>query len=77
MTGSRETVLARIRAALADVPASESPAGHPVGRDYLSTHTAEDPAALLDLLAANLADYRAQVHRTTKGRLPGVLTRLL
>ncbi|HET6634189.1 MAG TPA: LUD domain-containing protein [Streptomyces sp.] len=77
MTGSRDLVLGRIRAALGDVPASESPADHPVPRDYLPAHVPETQDALLDLLAENLADYRARVHRTTAGRLPVLLAELL
>ncbi|MDT0382382.1 LUD domain-containing protein [Streptomyces sp. DSM 42041] len=77
MNGSRDLVLARIRAALADVPAAESPAGHPVARAYRSAHTSEDPAALRALLAENLADYRATVHRTTSGALPALVAELL
>ncbi|MET8808696.1 LUD domain-containing protein [Streptomyces sp. NPDC004546] len=77
MSGSRDAVLARIRAALSDIPASESPAHHPVVRDYLPAHTLETTPAMLDLLAANLADYRARVHRVTADQLPDVLAGLL
>jgi L-lactate dehydrogenase complex protein LldG len=74
---SRETVLARVRAALADVPADERPQDVPVTRDYRSTHSPDDPSALLDLLHTNLADYRAHVHRTTADELPALIARLL
>ncbi|MEV7868327.1 LUD domain-containing protein [Streptomyces sp. NPDC088124] len=69
-TGSRERILARIRAAVADAPdAPEAP------RDYLGTHT---PASrIVDLLAENLADYRALVHRTDTAGLPALVARLL
>ncbi|NUK12024.1 LUD domain-containing protein, partial [Streptomyces lunaelactis] len=43
----------------------------------LTTHTPDDPAAILDLLHENLADYRAIVHRTTADELPLLLMRLL
>ncbi|MET9535172.1 LUD domain-containing protein [Streptomyces sp. NPDC006649] len=69
---SRDQILARVRAAVADAP--EAPE---VTRDYLTTHTADDPAAVLDLLHENLADYRALVHRTRPGGLPALLARLL
>ncbi|MEV6399804.1 LUD domain-containing protein [Streptomyces sp. NPDC051907] len=69
---SRARVLARIRAAVADAPAAPEPA-----RDYLDAHAPVDPAALLDLLHENLADYRAVVHRTDAGGLPSLLARLL
>ncbi|MEU9077656.1 lactate utilization protein C [Kitasatospora sp. NPDC004745] len=78
MTGSRERVLARIRAALADRPdtAPDVPEA-PVRRDYLTAHGPEDPAALLDLLARNLTDYRAHVHHSTADGLPELVARLL
>ncbi|MFD9792675.1 lactate utilization protein C [Streptomyces sp. NPDC059070] len=69
---SRDRVLARIRSALAGAP--DAPAGP---RDYLAAHVPDDPAAVLDLLHENLADYRALVHRTDGAGLPGLLARLL
>ncbi|CAM5289423.1 LUD domain-containing protein [Streptomyces tanashiensis] len=72
MTDSRARTLARIRAAVADAPEAE-----PVARDYRTSHTPDDPDALLDLLHENLADYRAHVHRTTPDGLAGLLARLL
>ncbi|MFR9676084.1 LutC/YkgG family protein [Streptomyces sp. TR06-5] len=77
MTGSRDLVLRRIRAALGDVPAAASPADSPVARDYLPAHVPETPDTGLDLLAENLADYRARVHRTTSRHLPSVVAELL
>ncbi|MEV7778364.1 LUD domain-containing protein [Kitasatospora sp. NPDC088351] len=72
---SRELILGRIRAALGE-PAP--PPEQPLPRDYLSSHTPEDdPAALLDLLHHNLADYRALVHRCTTDRLPALIAELL
>ncbi|CAM5348181.1 LutC/YkgG family protein [Streptomyces tanashiensis] len=72
MTDSRARILARIRAAVADAPEAE-----PVARDYRTSHTPDDPDALLDLLHENLADYRAHVHRTTPDGLAGLVARLL
>ncbi|MEV6211582.1 LUD domain-containing protein [Kitasatospora sp. NPDC051914] len=77
MSSSRDTVLARIRSALTDVPAGEEPGSPPVRRDYRFTHVLDEPKALLDLLADNLTDYRAHVHRCTGDELPAVLARLL
>ena len=74
---SRERVLGRIRAALADVPAGSQPEDVPVVRDYAETHVPEEPGALLDLLATNLADYRAHVHRCAADELPACVARLL
>ncbi|MCX4552577.1 lactate utilization protein C [Streptomyces sp. NBC_01387] len=69
---SRDRILARVRTALAGAPQAPE-----ISRDYLSTHTADDPAIVLDLLHENLADYRAIVHRTRADGLPGLLARLL
>ncbi|MCB8901917.1 MULTISPECIES: lactate utilization protein C [unclassified Streptomyces] len=71
-TDSRARVLARIRAAVADAP--EAP---DVTRDYRTSHSAEDPDVLLDLLHENLADYRAHVHRSAPDGLPELIARLL
>ena len=73
----RETVLGRVRRALADVPREESPDEVPVPRDYLTSHSPGDPARTLETLAGNLADYRAVVHRTDAAGLPGLIARLL
>jgi L-lactate dehydrogenase complex protein LldG len=81
MSGSRETVLARIRAAIgseAGTGAGSAALGdEEIPRDYLAVHRDEDPAALLDLLHENLADYRALVHRSTESELPATIARLL
>ncbi|MEU8516856.1 LUD domain-containing protein [Kitasatospora sp. NPDC048722] len=76
MTSTREAVLARIRAALADVPADEGPDDVPVPRDYRRGHTApgEDLTALF---AERVADYRATVTRTGPAGLPGAIAAAL
>ncbi|UQI46610.1 LUD domain-containing protein [Streptomyces sp. HU2014] len=74
---SRERILGRVRRALADVPRDERPEDHPVTRDYLRVHGERTPAESLDLLAENLADYRAHVHRVDAPGLPALLARLL
>ncbi|MBT3162986.1 LUD domain-containing protein [Streptomyces sp. Vc74B-19] len=71
---SRERILGRVRRALADVPPGEDP---PVERDYLREHGERTAEETVDLLAENLADYRAVVHRTDTGSLPGVVAELL
>ena len=73
-TSAREEILARIRSALADVPPGEAPA---VPRPYLREHGHLNQAATIDLLAENLADYRAHVHRSTEGELPATIAGLL
>ena len=74
---ARDEILAAIRTALADVPAEESSDAFPVPREYQDTHISPDPAAMVDLLAENLADYRAHVHRCTREELPDTLAALL
>ncbi|WP_460071822.1 LutC/YkgG family protein [Streptomyces sp. YKOK-I1] len=71
---SRERILGRVRRALADAPEDDTP----IERGYLHTHAdgrgVEETVALL---AENLADYRAHVHRCTQDELPSVIGRLL
>ncbi|MFE4517174.1 lactate utilization protein C [Kitasatospora sp. NPDC056783] len=72
---SRELILGRIRSALGDAAAV---AEQPLPRDYLTAHVpTDDPAALLDLLHRNLADYRALVHRCHEDELPHRIAGLL
>ncbi|MFJ3617502.1 lactate utilization protein C [Streptomyces iakyrus] len=70
---SRERILGRVRRALADAPADEAP----IARDYLREHGQRSVAETVELLAENLADYRAVVHRTDAEGLPGVIAGLL
>lgn len=72
VTGSRERILDRIRAAVAGAPEAPEPE-----RGYLRQHAPDDPAALVDLLHENLADYRAVVHGTDTAGLAGLVARLL
>ncbi|MFI6685305.1 lactate utilization protein C [Streptomyces sp. NPDC050485] len=69
---SRDRILARVRAAVDGAPAAPA-----VTRDYLTSHTPDDPAAVLDLLHENLADYRATVHRTDPAGVGPLVARLL
>ncbi|MFF0221389.1 lactate utilization protein C [Streptomyces sp. NPDC004629] len=73
----RERILGRVRRALADVPADDPPYERAVARDYLRAHGERSAAQTVDLLAENLADYRALVHRCTAGELPSVIADLL
>ncbi|MEW2523663.1 LUD domain-containing protein [Streptomyces sp. NPDC047071] len=77
----RDVVLGRIRRALGPAPAD---AHDPyavydaaVPRDYLREHGTRTGAATVDLLAENLADYRAVVHRVDADGLAELLARLL
>ncbi|WP_030988147.1 LutC/YkgG family protein [Streptomyces sp. NRRL S-1813] len=74
---SRDVVLARVRRALVDVPRGEGPGGSPVARDYHRVHGSRTSAQNVDLLAENLADYRAVVHRSDAEELPRLIGRLL
>ena len=59
---ARAEVLARVRAALADVPADERPQDVVVPRAYASTDGL-DAGARVERFAGRVAEYRAQVHR--------------
>ncbi|MEY9962214.1 L-lactate dehydrogenase complex protein LldG [Streptacidiphilus sp. MAP12-16] len=74
---SRHRILARVRTALADVPADETFDTAGCERTYLTAHLPDDPSALLDLLHVNLVDYRARVHRTTAANLAATIATLL
>ncbi|MGW3284863.1 LutC/YkgG family protein [Streptomyces sp. NPDC001002] len=74
---SRERVLGRVRRALADVPRDDTPYEQAVPREYLREHGGLSVEATVDLLAENLADYRAIVHRTDPEELPYLIMRLL
>ncbi|MFF7208986.1 lactate utilization protein C [Streptomyces sp. NPDC008238] len=74
---TRDQVLGRIRRALADTQRETVPARGAVDRGYLRVHGRRDAAETADLLAENLADYRAIVHRATGDELPGRLAGLL
>ncbi|MGW1895056.1 LutC/YkgG family protein [Streptomyces sp. NPDC002004] len=74
---SRDLILGRVRRALADVPSDDPPYERAVGRDYLRAHGDRTTGRIVDLLAENLADYRAVVHRTDRAALPELLRGLL
>ncbi|MEU6814669.1 LUD domain-containing protein [Streptomyces sp. NPDC046860] len=73
----RERVLGRVRRALADVPEDDTPYDLAVPRDYLREHGERTAAETVALLAENLADYRAVVHRCAEAELPALIARLL
>ncbi|MGW1002532.1 LutC/YkgG family protein [Streptomyces sp. NPDC002520] len=74
---SRERILGRVRRALADVPRDVAPYERAVSRDYRREHGERTVAETVDLLAENLADYRAIVHRADEEELPPLIGRLL
>ena len=59
---ARDTILGRIRDALADVPAEESPGDVPIPRDYHRSHA---DTATVALFAKRVADYQARVMEAT------------
>jgi L-lactate dehydrogenase complex protein LldG len=70
VSGAREEVLARVRAAIRPALAPEA-----FARRY-GRAGARDPGARIDLLAERIADYRAEVHRVTPAELPRTLATL-
>ncbi|MCX4766993.1 LUD domain-containing protein [Streptomyces sp. NBC_01275] len=74
---SREQILGRVRRALADVPRDDPSYEDAVARDYLREHGGRSVAETVELLAENLADYRALVHRCAEAELPSLVARLL
>ncbi|WP_055495932.1 lactate utilization protein C [Streptomyces sp. TP-A0356] len=74
---SRDLILGRVRRALADVPEDDTPYEQAVSRDYPRQHGERTVEETVDLLAENLADYRAIVHRCTADALAAVIAGLL
>jgi len=70
-------ILGRVRRAIADVREDDTPYEQAIDRSYLREHGARSVEETVDLLAENLADYRAIVHRAEAADLPSLLTRLL
>lgn len=73
MTTARETVLGRIRDALALAPAAD---GAPVPRAYRTGRTLPDEERLA-LFTDRLVDYKAQVHPCTADRTAEVIAEVL
>ncbi|WP_019068460.1 LutC/YkgG family protein [Streptomyces hokutonensis] len=74
---SRERILGRVQRALTDVREDDTPYEQAVRRDYLREHGNRTVEETVDLLAENLADYRAIVHRCAESELAAVIGRLL
>ncbi|MEU4269756.1 LUD domain-containing protein [Streptomyces sp. NPDC026092] len=76
---SRDLVLGRIRQALTDVPPADPDTAYAaaVPRSYLREHGDRDLDRTVDLLAENLAEYRAVVHRCRPEELAELIGRLL
>ncbi|MFF1721155.1 LutC/YkgG family protein [Streptomyces sviceus] len=70
---SRERILGRVRRALADAQGEDTP----IERTYLREHGDRSVEETVELLAENLADYRAIVHRCASADLPATLAGML
>ncbi len=75
MSGGREAVLARVRAALAPAPEIAAPEIAPVPRAYRQAGAlgAGGDGVAVDLFCQRVADYRATVRRVRGDELPGAL----
>jgi L-lactate dehydrogenase complex protein LldG len=73
VTSAREEILGRIRGALRDVPAGETPGDVAVARDYRRSgeRTRE---GLVEHLAERIADYAAEVRLVPAGELADTVT---
>jgi L-lactate dehydrogenase complex protein LldG len=69
VSAAREEILARIRRALADVPAAEGPADVPVARGYRE----REPGSALERFLERVADYGAGVRLASPGDLPAAV----
>lgn len=76
MSAARDEILARVRAALRDVPASETSADVAVARDYRVAGTLPH-AEVVALFAENCADYRADVREVDAAGLPAAIAAAL
>ncbi|WP_119070881.1 LutC/YkgG family protein [Rubrobacter indicoceani] len=73
---AREEILARIRRATSDVPKTERPQDVSIERGY-RTETDASPEETVATFCANVAEYRATVHRTTQAELARKIDRCL
>lgn len=73
-TASRETILARVRHALADVPAASPEEDTPVPWTYAQATQVGD---VLDLFEERVVDYKAAFERTSAGQVPATVARAL
>ncbi|MGP3769566.1 LutC/YkgG family protein [Streptomyces sp. SDT5-1] len=72
---SRDVILGRVRRALGGPV--DAPESYDVDRGYLREHGNRTTEETVELLAENLADYRAIVHCATSEELPATVARLL
>ncbi|MFZ3573289.1 LutC/YkgG family protein [Streptomyces sp. BH097] len=74
---SRDVILGRVRRALGGPVEAPDTYAKDIDRSYLREHGSRTTEQTVELLAENLADYRAIVHRCTSEELPEVVMRLL
>jgi L-lactate dehydrogenase complex protein LldG len=72
MSDARQAILDRIRGALADVPAQESPENVEVDRSYLVTDPAPR-AEILERFVERVREYKAIVHEVAPSELAGAI----
>jgi L-lactate dehydrogenase complex protein LldG len=71
MSDARTQILARVRAALSDVPTVETPPDVAVDRSYLRADT--EPEKRVDRFIERVSEYRAKVHRVEADALPSTI----
>ena len=74
MTEARAEILGRVRAALADVPAGETPDDVRVDHAYLTVDL--EPDRRVDRFVERVSEYRAKVHRVEADALPSAIADL-
>lgn len=72
MSAAKSEILARVRSALNDVPATERPDDVAVARDYRHADTS-DRDQLIDRFIERVEDYRAVVHRVSAPELASAI----
>ena len=69
---ARDVILGRVRAALADVPAAETPDDVAVVREYRTVDPSPTPV-LIEQFIDRVAEYKATVHRVSARDLPAAI----
>ena len=76
MSSAKDTILARTRHALRDIPDNENPEDIEIERGY-RTEDEESRKEIVDRFAEYVAEYEATVHRVDKAELPEAIRRAL
>ena len=67
---AKESILARVREALADVPTAERPEDVPIARDYRTADDSESADHRVEGFIERVSEYKATVHRVSPSALP-------